>query len=129
MPPSEVVTDPVSGLQITVKGDRGDKGDDGPLGGQGPAGPRGSTGPQGPVRYGGFVAADGQIEHLQGTPRPRVSSGGAGIYCIQMDSDGQPHAVNATLVLPEGGFTPPRWQPPSSWASRWAALLAQPGAS
>lgn len=103
---AEVVTDPNTGINIKIVGEKGDKGDPGPAvqGPQGGSGPQGSTGPQGPVRYGGFVTADGQIEHLQGSARPRVTWTGTA-YCITMPSDGQPHSVNATLNL-DGAFTP-----------------------
>jgi hypothetical protein len=104
---TQVVTDPATGLLITVKSEKGDKGDKGdPVPGpSGGPGPQGSNGPQGPVRYGGFVTADGNIEHLQGTAKPRVTIGTSGVgYCITMESDGRPHSVNATLNL-DGGFT------------------------
>jgi hypothetical protein len=94
---TDIVTDPATGIHISVTGEKGDKGDPGqavagpagPQGAsvQGPQGPGGSSGPQGApgdVRAFGHVRPDGSGT-AQGVT---VTHPGLGVYCVNGTASG-----------------------------------------
>lgn len=114
----QVVTDPTTGLQITVKSEKGDTGPQGPVGSQGeqgPAGPKGDTGakgetgsmgPQGPAGHAvayGYAAVDNTGSKVGAT----VTHPGLGVYCV--DAPGvisltvTPDAVGARAAVTAPG--------------------------
>ena len=117
---TDVITDPASGVLITVKSEKGDKGDPGERGPQGEQGPQGSagtngnpgakgdpgqtgsTGPQGPAGTAaayGHIAADGS-----GSPNGvSYTHPGLGVYCMALGSASSlvvtPDNYNATTYV------------------------------
>lgn len=88
---TDVVTDPSTGLNITVHGEKGDKGDAGSQGGAGDTGARGSqgstgaTGPRGASLGFAHVAANGAKDSARTSSNAVVDKPGSttGLYCVK----------------------------------------------